>query len=77
MCADVIPVAYFLTTTLQSMRLPSTCCTTSCIAIRIIPGVYMREETAQSYVLTKGWSWYDKEKHLDTGDVTCFERVCG
>ncbi|KAG8093615.1 hypothetical protein GUJ93_ZPchr0012g20407 [Zizania palustris] len=31
--------------------------------------------SSQSYVLTKGWSRYVKEKHLDAGDVVRFERV--
>jgi hypothetical protein len=33
--------------------------------------------SSQSYVLTKGWSRYVKEKRLDAGDVVCFERVRG
>ncbi|KAL6905606.1 hypothetical protein ACP4OV_003207 [Aristida adscensionis] len=33
--------------------------------------------SSQSYVLTKGWSRYVKEKHLDAGDVVRFERVRG
>ncbi|KAI4965006.1 hypothetical protein ZWY2020_057677 [Hordeum vulgare] len=33
--------------------------------------------SSQSYVLTKGWSRYVKEKHLDAGDVVHFERVRG
>jgi hypothetical protein len=33
--------------------------------------------SSQSYVLTKGWSRYIKEKHLDAGDVVHFERMCG
>lgn len=33
--------------------------------------------SSQSYVLTKGWSRYVKEKRLDTGDVVHFERVRG
>ncbi|XP_073003899.1 B3 domain-containing protein Os11g0156000-like [Typha latifolia] len=31
--------------------------------------------SSQSYVLTKGWSRYVKEKRLDAGDVVLFERV--
>ncbi|TVU50936.1 hypothetical protein EJB05_02334, partial [Eragrostis curvula] len=33
--------------------------------------------SSQSYVLTKGWSRYVKEKRLDAGDVVRFERVRG
>uniref|UniRef100_A0A453HNH8 TF-B3 domain-containing protein n=1 Tax=Aegilops tauschii subsp. strangulata TaxID=200361 RepID=A0A453HNH8_AEGTS len=33
--------------------------------------------SSQSYVLTKGWSRYVKEKHLEAGDVVHFERVRG
>ncbi|XP_006662746.1 B3 domain-containing protein Os11g0156000 [Oryza brachyantha] len=33
--------------------------------------------SSQSYVLTKGWSRYVKEKRLDAGDVVYFERVRG
>ncbi|XP_051180051.1 B3 domain-containing protein Os11g0156000 isoform X2 [Lolium perenne] len=33
--------------------------------------------SSQSYVLTKGWSRYVKEKQLDAGDVVHFERVRG
>ncbi|KAK3119785.1 hypothetical protein QOZ80_9AG0675140 [Eleusine coracana subsp. coracana] len=33
--------------------------------------------SSQSYVLTKGWSRYVKEKHLDAGDVVHFERMRG
>uniref|UniRef100_A0A0D3HRM6 TF-B3 domain-containing protein n=3 Tax=Oryza TaxID=4527 RepID=A0A0D3HRM6_9ORYZ len=33
--------------------------------------------SSQSYVLTKGWSRYVKEKRLDAGDVVHFERVRG
>jgi B3 DNA binding domain len=31
--------------------------------------------SSQSYVLTKGWSRYVKEKRLETGDVVYFERI--
>ncbi|XP_010931097.1 B3 domain-containing protein Os11g0156000 isoform X2 [Elaeis guineensis] len=31
--------------------------------------------SSQSYVLTKGWSRFVKEKQLDTGDVVLFERL--
>ncbi|KAJ0973383.1 hypothetical protein J5N97_021342 [Dioscorea zingiberensis] len=31
--------------------------------------------SSQSYVLTKGWSRYVKEKKLDAGDVVLFERT--
>lgn len=31
--------------------------------------------SSQSYVLTKGWSRYVKEKRLDAGDVVLFERT--
>ena len=37
-------MADFLTTALQSMRLPSACCATSCSAVRIVPGAYLRGE---------------------------------
>uniref|UniRef100_A0A0D9XP80 TF-B3 domain-containing protein n=1 Tax=Leersia perrieri TaxID=77586 RepID=A0A0D9XP80_9ORYZ len=33
--------------------------------------------SSQSYVLTKGWSRYVKEKRLDAGDVVHFERAHG
>ncbi|CAM0950047.1 unnamed protein product [Alopecurus aequalis] len=33
--------------------------------------------SSQSYVLTKGWSRYVKEKQLEAGDVVHFERVRG
>jgi hypothetical protein len=33
--------------------------------------------SSQSYVLTKGWSRYVKEKRLDAGDVVHFERMRG
>ncbi|KAJ3671373.1 hypothetical protein LUZ60_007452 [Juncus effusus] len=33
--------------------------------------------SSQSYVLTKGWSRYVKEKQLEAGDVVFFERVNG
>ncbi|TVU26851.1 hypothetical protein EJB05_29420 [Eragrostis curvula] len=33
--------------------------------------------SSQSYVLTKGWSRYVKEKNLDAGDVVHFERMRG
>ena len=33
--------------------------------------------SSQSYVLTKGWSRYIKEKQLDAGDVVHFERMRG
>ncbi|GFY97918.1 AP2/B3-like transcriptional factor family protein [Actinidia rufa] len=33
--------------------------------------------SSQSYVLTKGWSRYVKEKRLDAGDVVLFERHRG
>jgi hypothetical protein len=33
--------------------------------------------SSQSYVLTKGWSRYVKEKRLDAGDVVRFDRVRG
>ncbi|KAF7003673.1 hypothetical protein CFC21_018965, partial [Triticum aestivum] len=33
--------------------------------------------SSQSYVLTKGWSRYVKEKQLDAGDIVHFERVRG
>ncbi|OEL26104.1 B3 domain-containing protein [Dichanthelium oligosanthes] len=33
--------------------------------------------SSQSYVLTKGWSRYVKEKQLDAGDVIQFERMRG
>ncbi|KAJ4766716.1 B3 domain-containing protein [Rhynchospora pubera] len=33
--------------------------------------------SSQSYVLTKGWSRYVKEKRLEAGDVVFFERIHG
>lgn len=33
--------------------------------------------SSQSYVLTKGWSRYVKEKRLEAGDVVYFERIHG
>ncbi|KAF2307668.1 hypothetical protein GH714_030693 [Hevea brasiliensis] len=35
---------------------------------------YSYWSSSQSYVLTKGWSRYVKEKQLDAGDVVSFER---
>ncbi|CAN8316598.1 unnamed protein product [Cochlearia groenlandica] len=35
---------------------------------------YSYWNSSQSYVLTKGWSRYVKEKHLDAGDVVLFHR---
>ncbi|OAY40818.1 B3 domain-containing protein At2g36080 [Manihot esculenta] len=35
---------------------------------------YSYWNSSQSYVLTKGWSRYVKEKQLDAGDVVSFER---
>ncbi|KAI7731504.1 hypothetical protein M8C21_032432, partial [Ambrosia artemisiifolia] len=35
---------------------------------------YSYWNSSQSYVLTKGWSRYVKEKKLDAGDVVLFER---
>jgi hypothetical protein len=35
---------------------------------------YSYWSSSQSYVLTKGWSRYVKEKRLDAGDVVLFER---
>ncbi|KAJ6382462.1 hypothetical protein OIU77_031001 [Salix suchowensis] len=35
---------------------------------------YSYWNSSQSYVLTKGWSRYVKEKQLDAGDVVLFER---
>uniref|UniRef100_A0A803QL70 TF-B3 domain-containing protein n=1 Tax=Cannabis sativa TaxID=3483 RepID=A0A803QL70_CANSA len=37
---------------------------------------YSYWNSSQSYVLTKGWSRYVKEKRLDAGDVVLFERHC-
>ncbi|KAH8504776.1 hypothetical protein H0E87_012134 [Populus deltoides] len=37
---------------------------------------YSYWNSSQSYVLTKGWSRYVKEKQLDAGDVVLFERHC-
>ncbi|KAM2878355.1 hypothetical protein FF1_013967 [Malus domestica] len=36
---------------------------------------YSYWNSSQSYVLTKGWSRYVKEKRLDAGDVVSFERL--
>ncbi|GAB2227141.1 hypothetical protein Droror1_Dr00008953 [Drosera rotundifolia] len=38
---------------------------------------YSYWNSSQSYVLTKGWSRYVKEKRLDAGDVVLFERCRG
>ncbi|CAH2054029.1 unnamed protein product [Thlaspi arvense] len=35
---------------------------------------YSYWNSSQSYVLTKGWSRYVKDKHLDAGDVVFFQR---
>ncbi|EPS69612.1 hypothetical protein M569_05155 [Genlisea aurea] len=35
---------------------------------------YSYWNSSQSYVLTKGWSRYVKEKKLDAGDIVCFLR---
>ncbi|KAG2315527.1 hypothetical protein Bca4012_066341 [Brassica carinata] len=35
---------------------------------------YSYWNSSQSYVLTKGWSKYVKDKHLDAGDVVFFQR---
>ncbi|XVE61435.1 hypothetical protein DITRI_Ditri06bG0039800 [Diplodiscus trichospermus] len=35
---------------------------------------YSYWNSSQSYVLTKGWSRYVKEKHLDAGDIILFKR---
>ncbi|XP_072954474.1 B3 domain-containing protein Os11g0156000-like isoform X2 [Typha angustifolia] len=39
------------------------------------PFRYSYWSSSQSYVLTKGWSRYIKEKGLDAGDVVLFERL--
>ncbi|KAG2292510.1 hypothetical protein Bca52824_039179 [Brassica carinata] len=38
---------------------------------------YSYWNSSQSYVLTKGWSRFVKEKNLRAGDVVCFERSSG
>ncbi|XP_019083256.1 PREDICTED: AP2/ERF and B3 domain-containing transcription repressor RAV2 [Camelina sativa] len=38
---------------------------------------YSYWNSSQSYVLTKGWSRFVKEKHLRAGDVVTFERSTG
>ncbi|KAG2318864.1 hypothetical protein Bca52824_012077 [Brassica carinata] len=38
---------------------------------------YSYWNSSQSYVLTKGWSRFVKEKNLRAGDVVCFERSTG
>ncbi|KAL1198423.1 AP2/ERF and B3 domain-containing transcription repressor TEM1 [Cardamine amara subsp. amara] len=38
---------------------------------------YSYWNSSQSYVLTKGWSRFVKEKNLKAGDVVCFERSTG
>ncbi|XP_057831748.1 AP2/ERF and B3 domain-containing transcription factor ARF14 isoform X2 [Cryptomeria japonica] len=38
---------------------------------------YSYWNSSQSYVLTKGWSRYVKEKRLQAGDVVSFERAAG
>ncbi|CAN8259729.1 unnamed protein product [Cochlearia groenlandica] len=35
---------------------------------------YSYWNSSQSYVLTKGWSRYVKDKHLDAGDIVFFQR---
>ncbi|KAF3586731.1 hypothetical protein F2Q69_00031912, partial [Brassica cretica] len=35
---------------------------------------YSYWNSSQSYVLTKGWSRYVKDKHLNAGDVVLFQR---
>ncbi|XP_074584821.1 B3 domain-containing protein Os03g0120900-like [Curcuma longa] len=35
---------------------------------------YSYWNSSQSYVMTKGWSRFVKEKHLDAGDTVCFSR---
>ncbi|KAI3851714.1 hypothetical protein MKW92_000915 [Papaver armeniacum] len=35
---------------------------------------YSYWNSSQSYVLTKGWSRFVKEKHLDAGDIVMFQR---
>ncbi|KAF8118780.1 hypothetical protein N665_0002s0090 [Sinapis alba] len=37
---------------------------------------YSYWNSSQSYVLTKGWSRYVKDKQLDPGDVVFFQRQC-
>lgn len=38
---------------------------------------YSYWNSSQSYVLTKGWSRFVKEKNLKAGDVVCFQRSTG
>uniref|UniRef100_A0A1D1Y0H9 B3 domain-containing protein Os03g0120900 n=2 Tax=Anthurium amnicola TaxID=1678845 RepID=A0A1D1Y0H9_9ARAE len=38
---------------------------------------YSYWNSSQSYVMTKGWSRFVKEKRLDAGDVVCFGRGVG
>lgn len=38
---------------------------------------YSYWNSSQSYVLTKGWSRFVKEKNLKAGDVICFQRSTG
>ncbi|CAH8349848.1 unnamed protein product [Eruca vesicaria subsp. sativa] len=38
---------------------------------------YSYWNSSQSYVLTKGWSRFVKEKNLRAGDLVCFERSTG
>jgi RAV-like factor len=38
---------------------------------------YSYWNSSQSYVLTKGWSRFVKEKSLKAGDIVCFQRSTG
>ncbi|XP_058774458.1 AP2/ERF and B3 domain-containing transcription repressor TEM1-like [Vicia villosa] len=38
---------------------------------------YSYWNSSQSYVLTKGWSRFVKEKNLKAGDTVCFQRSTG
>ncbi|KAG6538708.1 B3 domain-containing protein Os03g0120900-like [Zingiber officinale] len=38
---------------------------------------YSYWNSSQSYVMTKGWSRFVKEKRLDAGDTVCFSRGAG
>lgn len=38
---------------------------------------YSYWNSSQSYVLTKGWSRFVKEKNLKAGDIVCFQRSTG
>ncbi|GLJ22943.1 hypothetical protein SUGI_0432800 [Cryptomeria japonica] len=44
------------------------------IASTMVEPELVLENNNQSYVLTKGWSWFVKEKRLVAGDIVSFQR---